>query len=349
MKISLITYHYSCNNGAVMQTYALCRFLREHGFDVNVIDLRHKEFEHQNLFIKLVKFCIFKLRMTHVMRTYYKSLTRRYSSISELQSSPPDSDCYIVGSDQVWNPNICNDLLTAYFLNFGTDNVKRISYASSFGTSHWILTDTKSTNEIRKLLHRFNSLSVREDEGKFICNEIFGVNPVVVLDPTFLNYDYPEFNKDCIEKDVFLCYKLNKTPDFWQYAPIVGNILGIKPTLLNNRFPKRGFKYCFPPSLKSWMRAFASAKFILTDSFHGIAFSLINRKQFVVILNNNDKNSRLKNIMRQFGLEDRIYLSLEDMLKTKDWLKPIDYKTLEPCIMEKIEKSRNYLLEALGR
>ena len=72
-----------------------------------------------------------------------------------------------------------------------------------------------------------------------------------------------------------------KTDDFWNCAPVLGQLMGLPLALLNYNYPHKGFRYCFPPSLKTWMRRIAAAEFVLTDSFHGVAFSIINKKQFV--------------------------------------------------------------------
>lgn len=156
MKIALITYHYSNNKGAVMQTYGLCKFLRDKGYDIELIDVRQSEKTNQPFYVKLVKYFIVGYRMQQDMKKFYPPLTRRYNSVEELRQDPPKADCYIVGSDQVWNPNISKELMWAYFLDFGSKHVKRISYASSFGISEWIIKD-KSVNE--RITELFNASS----------------------------------------------------------------------------------------------------------------------------------------------------------------------------------------------
>lgn len=348
MKIAVITYHYSNNKGAVMQTYGLCKFLRDYGYDIELIDIRQKE-STTNLLVKIVKFFVVGYRMNKDMKTFYPPLTRRYGSVKELRNDPPKADCYIVGSDQVWNPNISKSLMMAYFLDFGPSSVKRISYASSFGISDWVIKDYSVNQHISKLLNSYSALSVREKEGKALCEKEFHVSPTIVLDPTFLNEDYSEFTVGVKQKKIIVCYKINKTVDFWKNVPKVKEQLGNIPmTILNYNYPKKGFKYCFPPSLDYWMKSIASAKFILTDSFHGVAFSIISKKDFCVILNHNDRDSRLINIVSEFGLQDRMFSSVEEMLKTDMWMKPIDYSNHEPQIKKRVVESQKYLLNALS-
>ena len=348
MNIAVITYHYSNNKGAVMQTYGLCKFLRERGYELELIDIRQSEKTNQPFYVKLIKFFVAGYRMKQDMKKFYPPLTRQYSTVEELRQDPPKADCYIVGSDQVWNPNISKDLMLAYFLDFGDEKIKRISYASSFGISEWIIKDTAINKHIAELLNSYSSLSVREKEGKALCEKEFGLSPSIVLDPTFLNEHYSEFTEGVKQKDLIVCYKINKTQDFWTFAPKVKEKLGgIPMTILNYNYPKKGYKYCFPPSLDFWMRSVASAKFILTDSFHGVAFSIINKKNFCCILNHNDRDSRLINILNEFGLEDRMFNTVEEMLQTDEWMKSIDYSKHEAIISKRIKESQEFLLNAL--
>lgn len=348
MDIALITYHYSCNNGAVMQTYALCRYLQELGHNVKIIDIRQDESNRNSpLYVRVLKPIIFKIKYNIIKRNLYPEFTRRYFSLEELRKDPPAADCYIVGSDQVWNPNISKDLALAYFLDFGPDSIRRISYASSIGLSDWPIEDRKVNAVIKTRLHSFYAISVRESEGQKICQTQFGVNPEVVLDPTFLNLSYPELIRNIKQRNEIVCYKLNKTKDFWDNIQFVGEKLNKPIALLNHNLPKKGYKYCVYPSLRQWMERIARASFIITDSFHGVAFSIINRKNFVAILNHNNKDSRLVNLMRTVKLEKRVYDSVSALRDDLSWMAPIDYDKIEPIINNEVEKSRSFLYNAL--
>ena len=199
-KISLVTYHCSPNVGAVMQTYALCRFLKEHGYQVEIVDIRNFEpnlktiSEGSPLPIRLVKSVIYPKRINNIFKKFYPALTKHYVSMDELRQNPPQSDYYIVGSDQVWNHVIARNKALAYFLDFGSDNVRRLSYASSFGLSQWEAGPYAPTEKVRECLDRFYSLSVRELEGQNILKETFKKDATIVLDPTFLNDSYPEIS-----------------------------------------------------------------------------------------------------------------------------------------------------------
>ena len=346
MKIALITYHYSTNHGAIMQTYALCKFLIDKGYDMEIIDIRQDENWEVPIHIKVAKYLIQKRRINNFIKENYPTLTHRYASIDELRKDPPKADCFLVGSDQTWNPLISKENFLAYFLDFG-DNKKRISYASSFGLKEWPQEYSNYIPNVMKCLERFSSISVREHEGASLCSKTFGIDPVVVLDPTFLNDSYQNLVGKIKNRNEIVCYKLNKTPDFFHNVQELSKVFNLPLLLLNNNYPIKGFKYCFNTSTQQWLRRIAGAKFVFTDSFHGIAFSILFRKQFAATLNHNGRDSRLISLMSMAGLSDRLFDSTEDLVKNIGRLEQIDYDKVFEKLKPEIENSRIYLLKAL--
>lgn len=351
--ISLVTYHCSPNVGAVMQTYALCRFLKEHGYRVEIVDIRNFEpnlktiSEGSPLPIRLVKSVIYPMRINNIFKKFYPALTRHYTSMDDLRQNPPQSDVYIVGSDQVWNHVIARDKALAYFLDFGPDGVRRFSYASSFGLSQWEAGPYAPTEKVKECLDRFYSFSVRELEGQKILNETFKKDATIVLDPTFLNDSYPEIAGVVKQRFEIVCYKLEKTPDFWQYMPKVAEKIGLPVLLLNHNYPKKGYKYHFNPTVSQWVRRIAGSSFMVTDSFHGVAFSIIYKKQFCAILNHNGRDSRIISLLKLLKLENRMFNNVEEMTNTDSWLQPIDYEGVYARLQLLKEQSKKYLYNAL--
>lgn len=352
-KVSLVTYHCSPNAGAVMQTYALCRFLKEHGYSVEIVDIRNFEpnlntiSEGSPLLIRLVKSVVYPRRMRKLFKRYYPSMTRHYKSMEELTQNPPISDYYVVGSDQVWNHNIGRDKALAYFLDFGSDEVKRFSYASSFGLSQWEAGPYATTEQVQRCFDRMIAISVRELEGQKILKDTFHKDATIVLDPTLLHDSYPEISGPIKQREEIVCYKLNKTKDFWQFAPVIGRMASLPILLLNHNYPRKGYKYHFNPTANQWVKRIAGAKFVLTDSFHGVAFSIIYRKPFAAILNHNGKDSRLLSLLKLLHLEDRLFDSVEQMTKNDSWTIPIDYEKVEPYLISFRKQSEDFLLGAL--
>lgn len=330
-----------------MQTYALCQFLRELGHELEIIDIRQDENWKVPLYVKIPKVLIQERRIHQFMKHYYPPLTHRYYSFEEICADYPKADCYIVGSDQTWNPLISKDFYPAYFLDFGSKDTRRISYASSFGLKEWPIADNAATKHIKECLRSFTSLSVREQDGADLCKRTFGLEPNVVLDPTFLNDNYNNLVGKVRHRNELLCYKLNKTPDFFSNVFTIGETLNMPIALLNHNYPIKGIKYCFNTSTQQWLNRIAGAKYVFTDSFHGIAFSILFRKQFVATKNHNGRDSRLINLLELLNLKDRLYDSTEAIAKSREWLKPIDYNDVFNHLKPQIQKSRDYLIDAL--
>ena len=136
MVISILSFPREINYGAVLQCYALCKILQDMGHKINIIDLRLRRHPMQwySILIRIPMFFFFyRFRRKHL--NYF---TRHFKSLNELRHYCPQSDLFIVGSDQVWNPEITKRSDPLYFFfSFLPRGVRRISYAASFGTDNW--------------------------------------------------------------------------------------------------------------------------------------------------------------------------------------------------------------------
>lgn len=348
MRIGLLTYHFSMNIGAMMQTYATCRALKDLGHEVLIVDIRQPEEIHSGITNLIVKAVYAKrdCELRRFRKLFYPPLTRRYMSLEELRRDPPEVDCLLVGSDQTWNPGISGDSALAYFLSFGPEDVRRVSYASSFGISSWP-EDSPLTDEVRAALNRFDHISVRETSGVSLLSDAFGLKVVQVCDPTLLFDGYDEITGTVGESGELVVYKLDRTPEFYAGIGAVKRMAGMPARLLNNSFPVKGLRYTYPPGVREWICRLGGACMVLTDSFHGVAFSLLYRRNFVVVLNRNGKESRILDLLESVGLRGRAFDSMSDLAKDRSWLEPIDYKTVEPRLLAIREASWTYLREAL--
>lgn len=348
MKIGLLTYHHSTNNGAMLQAYATARALRELGHDVQFLDIRQPEKHHTGVIGLLANIinCKRDFRIKKFKSNFYPPLSRRYYSVDELRNNPPKVDCLMVGSDQVWNPHISKEMAMAYFLDFGSESLKRIAYASSFGQDQW-MGDESFTADVQKALNQFNALSAREMTGVNILKETYGKNSTLVVDPTMLFSKYEELTGFVPECNEIVCYKLNRTSDFFKNIGAVKRITGLPARLLNNAYPVRGLRYTYPPCVEEWIRRIGGAKYVITDSFHGTVFSILYKRDFVVIKNNDGKNSRMLDLLKSLGLENRAYNSVQSLQDNKLWLSPIDYTMVEPKLESLRDISWDYLKNAL--
>ena len=241
-----------------------------------------------------------KFERFHRENTRFSS--RQFCKISELYEAPPAYDIYCAGSDQVWNPfNYVS--LYPYFLTFAPKGTKKISYASSFGVSEIPPT---AQPVFKACLNDFDAISVRELTGVAIVNKLCDRVAELVCDPTLL-LDADEWSKveQCVPDvpdDYLLVYELHPIPYLSKVAQYVARQLGVsivricseslttQPNVINLAdIGPAEFVYLF-----------RHAKFVVTNSFHGTAFSINMKRNFYCVLspkqNNNSRQLSLLNI-----------------------------------------------------
>lgn len=330
MRIALLTIWHEKNYGAELQAYATIKVLQNLGHEVEMIDIRLSDMGKPSLagwvslMIESVSPC--NKKFNNFWKKYIPT-TKRYKSIEELKKDPPKADVYMVGSDQVWNPAITRSFSNLYFLDFGEDSVKRVSYASSFGVSEWKFPELKENTT--KMLSRFDFITCREQSGVKLLKDTFGVDSVNVVDPTLLLGDYQSFIKQRTKKHNLVCYPLGHDPELLEQSRKLADQLNMN--FIDNFNAK---KVCSRivwdrNSIEQWITNIANAEFVVTRSFHGMLFSLMHHKQFVVIAGKKGRGVRLQNFLASIRLTDRYYEDFNHMLKDQPWLSSIDYKEID--------------------
>ena len=325
MKIALLTYFAADNYGATLQAYATIKAFEQCGHEVELVNFVIPESPHSLpkkvfLYPKHLKFERFRSQ-------YFHSLTKSYKSTEELQADPPKTDCYLVGSDQTWNPDISLHMARGFFLDFGDENVLRASYAASFGKDEWDDTLWINEEDVKKLLNRFNFLSVRETSGVKLLQEKFGLKDVTqVLDPVLLFESYPELTESISPSHEIVLYKLANSADFYDKCRIIGKRLSLPLRSIGSIRRIKGVRCSYPESLEGWIRRIASAKYVITDSFHGTVISLLYGRQFVSCVGNPKRVTRLRSLLDLLDLSDKFMTDDSDADAITAKLKePIDY------------------------
>lgn len=352
MKIGLITIWHERNYGAEMQAYATIRALQELGHQVEMIDLRLSSINRIKLSLKgriaaiLYKNSPAECNFQDFWKKYI-TCTRQYQSLEDLKNNPPQADCYIVGSDQVWNPEIVKSLLPAYLLDFGSNDVRRISYASSIGKNEWDFSE-ELTEYVKKQLLSFDAISCREQTGCDIMTHTFGVSSINVVDPTLLHSDYRELIGTPLEKPLLAFYPLSLDTELEKYSQQLAKQLDLRWVNANEQKSiLRGKVLWKRNSIEQWIEAIATAQMVVTRSFHGLAFSLIHHRQFIIV-NNSNRSSRLKDLLEHLGLENRLFTSIEEVEKVRPWEEKIDYVEVGRRLCELRAKSWNFLKENIN-
>lgn len=349
MKIALLTIWHEKNYGAELQAYATIKILQQLGYDVEMIDIRLSDLHRSNLKGKIgnyiSKFGPSQRKFEKFWKTYIP-VSQRYRSLGDLQNDPPVADVYMVGSDQVWNPDIVKDFTNVYFLDFGSDKIKRVSFASSFGVSTW--KRQEMIENVRTLLRRFAYISCREDRGVKILKDVFDITAEHVLDPTILLGDFHNLTDYTAEKNTLVYYPLFTQYNLEKYVKKLGDELGL--SVINANWSKNilGTIIWNRNSLEGWIKDIAEAKFVITPSFHGVAMSIVHHRNFAVLVAQKDRATRIFSLLSQLGLQDRVFYSIEELDSAKPWNQTIDYTEIDEKLKELRKNSIAYLIKSMN-
>lgn len=380
MKIAILTQPLNTNYGGILQCYALQTVLEEMGHSVTVLNRRFARPGFKQTMMRLaslakciVRICVLgrkdialmnpwsenydthKLSEAEKMRnSEIRRFIREYIHLSRpLRSSKGlrkyveagNFDCVLVGSDQVWR-EIYSPCIEDFFLGFLPEDDKRlkITYAASFGTADEPIS-AEHLKDCVRLAKRFSAISVRERSGVEIMRNDFGLDATLHLDPTLLlSADQYKFPVKETEKGCMVSYILDETEDKKEIIDDVASALQLKNKKLRIvNSCNEGGRVVFP-SIEEWLASFANADFVVTDSFHGCVFSIINHKTFIPIANKDRGLERFTSLLGTFGLMDRLIFSHEDFISKKALLfQSIDYTNVNNKLHEIKQESVDYL------
>lgn len=362
MKIMLITFHTPKNYGAILQAYSLYTYLHVYTNEVSLIDyntpaLRDKYIIYPRItgikswikFILMLPTYKYKKKKFHkfdefVAKRFVK--TKRYESTFELYSDTPQADIYFTGSDQVFNPNRNIDERKAFYLDFVLPEYTRFSYAASFGVRD-ISGDKKK--EICDYLKKFTAISVRESNGIKLIHDLSGLTSKQVLDPVFLNereiwknLAIPYNNNKY--KHYLLYYKLMDSKESDQAAIKIANEKNLSIVTITDNFMKRNIGTVLRDvGPQEFLSLVMESDFVVTDSFHGVAFSLIFEKQFVFSDMNKQTNVRGYDLLNLCEITQNAYLNTYVSGNT------IQYDKVTHILNRKIKESKQYIENCIKR
>lgn len=329
-KIGIITMHRVLNYGSILQAYALQKKLSDIGVDSEIIDYIYPNAEHKKrlIFIDRIKklICFFlglptlylrkkkKHKFDLFFKKYIKLSPKTYSTSSELLNHSPEYDLYLTGSDQVWNPiHTKND--TTFLCSFVKDDSPRCSYAASFSTS--ILPDELRGVYSNELL-KYKLISVRESSGIDVVKNLTGRAATHVCDPTLL-LSRAEWGKIVVNSELkiegkyilvyVLSYAYNPYPYVDRIIEEIRSKLKLNVVYLNGRkadYFNRDATIIKDAGPLDFLKLFLNASFVITTSFHGTCFALNFGIPFYSVIEGNEKkDSRIIDLLKRVGAEDR--------------------------------------------
>lgn len=348
MKISILTFSKETNFGANLQCYALQKVLKDWGHSVNIIDIQLKRYTMPwySVILRIPMVWLFqRFRKQHL-----NCFTKSYRSVIDLINHCPQSDLYIVGSDQVWNPRITKRLdPLVYFFSFLPQHAKRISYAASFGTEKWGFPEL--TPKIKPLLDQFYAISVREDTGINICKDTFGVNAIQVLDPTLLLSSYNDicgqYDKSK-EKKELIYYTFKHDTHIQKVLANFAKAHNLQAVVLRSNRPYPNFKIRYYVSVKNWLNSIRYSQIIVTTSFHCMVFCILFHKKFVVVPGKRAIGTRMDSLATYLGLSSFLCHKIENLYQVleKALTVVIDYNEIDKKIEKRRKESLSFLRES---
>lgn len=349
--IGTLTFHQSDNYGAVLQAYALQKCINEMGFDSKLINYYSEGIAYwyrevtlkDGLSLHNIKNYIWQ-RINRNKKKNFESfrsrfrLTRPYTK-KNINNVLNEVDKVLVGSDQVWNCDCTHEDYT-YMLDFVPEGFPSYSYAASFGYN--VIPERYKENTT-KLLRRFKGITVREQEATEIIEECLGYSVPVVADPILLltPQTWDELIKTIKKRYIFV-YQAEKQPELMELAKCIAKKrkcpIYIVSTVWKGTvgYNIKNVSDCSPEMFLSYLK---NAEVVVTNSFHGTAFSILFNKEFwVQPLSRNNTNSRIDSILDLMGLENRKVLGKAIDNETK-----IDYDTVNIRLNDFRKKSREIL------
>lgn len=376
-KIGILTFHYSNNYGGVLQAIALQNTLRGLGYDVEVINYIPKSYKpynvignlgiRKNIFLnKLKNLNIYNMaKKIKIMNKYCDSIINKfniYRGKNMCLSEKVDEDsllsilnnysAIIVGSDQVWNPSQRKSPI--YFLDF-VDKYKgkKISYAADSTIKD---VSNEDLSRMKKALSEFNYISVRNDHSNEFVKTVINKEVEIVADPTLL-YDFENVEKARDEEpEYILTYVLGKEINGSHNKAIekirnkYGNIpvYSIKIPTVNFDLSHFADKVFYDLNPDEWISMFRNAKFIYTDSFHGVLFSLKYHKPFLAYYTEKLRSTRFIDLGKRYDIDKYIVQNVSDIDDNKLLDILPDFNTIDKIIDLQKQSSLNFLSKALS-
>lgn len=343
-KVGIITIVNANNYGAELQAFATFRKLQLMGYNAEIInylyykDWRYidskmsRSFNSMSIKGKIIYFAKYRVAsfvLNKILPLICKDVKQRianfnsfhqhntrfsklYKSMKDLYTDTPIYDVYMVGSDQVWNPNASSSI-EPYFLTFAPHSALTVSYASSFGVSK--IENNSIANRIKLGLSSIKTISVRESSGVNLVKELTGRTAQLVCDPTLLlnKSEWTMFMKPVsnMPQRYVLIYQLSESDAIVKLATRIGK----QEQIPVYRICKRAFKVKKDKGVVNILNAgpseflslITNASFIITNSFHGTAFSINFDVPFYTVVSAKKKNNnRMESLLDYVGLGKRI-------------------------------------------
>lgn len=363
MKIGILTYHRAENYGALLQAYALRTYLQELGHEVSFVDywpdyhmdyfkvFSWDRFKHSSWKRKIKYF-------TEALLWFFPKMTRRdrlqrfiHEELgmardplyNENTKKTEHFDVVVYGSDQIWRKqNMGGVGFDDWY--FGANYVhadKKIVYAGSMGTVKTTVTDDEY---FWRMMQNFQAISVREVDLQSYLQKLH-IPSTLVIDPVFLlgkeQWQQLAVPKSDKEGKYILFYNLLNKAESVRFAEMLSKETGLHIKEINKKLSFRhlGRRYTSTASVGSFLQMIRDADYVVSNSFHGVALSLLFQKQFFAV-GMNDRANRVKSLLNSIGLS---YRYVDDSSISPLSVKGINYSEVQGRLASLVNSSKEFL------
>lgn len=320
-RIGILTFHDTLNYGALLQTYALNRYLNDTIGNCQTIDYKCDEIERnesplaffKGFDVKRIVKGLLSLNYTLKKKKKFNDFTKGHIKMTEKRYNKNTIgrvaslfDIFIVGSDQVWNSKLTNGDYS-YFLDFVDSTKTKVAYAASFGEKWY---ENERLLQEKNLLKQFDRISVRENTGRILCEQLIDRKCNTVLDPVFLlnvqQWEKVEemyrFNKKYVLV-YFIHYDFSNT---MKLAIQIAKEHDLDLIYINNTYKNYpGVRNVKSASPGQFLYLIKNAEYVVTGSFHGLSFSILYNKKFIYECERTKTETRLSNLASMLNVSNR--------------------------------------------
>lgn len=373
MRIGIITFHNVINYGAALQALATQTVLTNIGHEASIINYTpdhicciYKPFSlakyrlHAKNSLSVLARSIAsdlrhfrrinkkRARFNAFFKKYYNLDFTQKKTLATLEKALPQYDACITGSDQVWNPDITGGFDPAYFLRFGDEKMIRLSYAASIGRDNYT---EKEYEELSSLVRGLDAVSVREESAEKLLRDKIGLDSETVLDPTLIltANEWIDLvgDEDTVGQPYIFVYTLYPNAELDKYVEHLSREKNLPVVTINPR--SSYYNELTPRSYADpadFVRLIRGASYVVTNSFHGTAFS-VNFSKNVTTFKGGARNSRITDLLSKLGLGDRAVSTYEEALRNSTDIEA--YPEAQKRLSEAREHSISFINKALRR
>ena len=349
--IGIVSNYYAGNFGGSLTQFALYHTLEDMGYSCLMIERPADSRDGAN----------FETIKQIYIEPPYKAnaMARQRKTKKEMEELNNYCDTFVVGSDQLFQYALFNDMGRIATLDWVRNNKKKIAFAASFGHDY-IWGDQDVLSEMSFFMRKFDAFSVREKSGIDLCHDEFGVEAEWVLDPVFLcdpkYYDELIDKADIIYPEHYIAsYILDPSKDKAMILKTAEKQLGLKAKIFSEFGDVIHYASVLSEEgldveqlkVEERLKLIKNCDFFISDSFHGTCLAIIMGKPFITVINKKRGGSRFESLLAMFGLTDRMICDSNDLNDNTMIFGAVDYSRVERILSSERERCLKWLYEAI--